>query len=600
MNLWRFQWLLYAFVALLVAGPYLLLREAGQRIQQADTMLAHISHVEATASRLLFEVRDLESSAGMLVAGIDVPNIRRRIAESQQAIPQLLDTLIELTHDNPEQQVRVGELKTRIEQRVELTGRIIDVTDPVERKRLLQLMVDEFPMRNAAMGVLKEERLLLERQTREAVALRRQGHWISVSAMIGQIALLCLLLWITLRQQRRRALAEQDANTANARALSVMQSIRDPIALIDSQKKVVMHNTAFDEMYGGTGEGGEIDGLHLSRIGNGAWTHRETLQRLRDVVSRGRELWDFEVRQTTADGVGRTMLLNARRINLPDRVDEVALLTLSDISHQKAAEEEISGLNRQLEGKIEQVSDVNRELEAFSYSVSHDLRAPLRHISGFAEKLQRHLGDGADEKALRYIATIDASARRMAALIDDLLVYSRLGRSALRLQPVDMQSMVSEIRAMLDATVDGESPERRIEWRIAPLPVVLGDENMLRQVWTNLLGNAVKYTGTRDVARIDIDYRHGDEGQHEFIVADNGVGFDMAYSGKLFGVFQRLHKASEFAGTGIGLANVKRVLTRHGGDIQAEARPDEGATFRFTLPHMLDNPSWSPRTAAER
>ena len=153
---------------------------------------------------------------------------------------------------------------------------------------------------------------------------------------------------------------------------------------------------------------------------------------------------------------------------------------------------------------------------------------------------------------------------------------------------------------MLDANVDSESPGRRIEWRIMPLPVVLGDENMLRQVWTNLLGNAVKYTGMRDVARIEVVHRRGESGEHEFVVADNGVGFDMAYAGKLFGVFQRLHKASEFAGTGIGLANVKRVLTRHGGQIQAEARPDEGARFRFTLPQMLDNPSWSPRTADER
>jgi len=172
----------------------------------------------------------------------------------------------------------------------------------------------------------------------------------------------------------------------------------------------------------------------------------------------------------------------------------------------------------------------------------------------------------------------------MSALIDDLLVYSRLGRSALRNQPVDMQSMVDEVRAMLESNAAAEHPGHRIEWRIAPLPIVLGDENMLRQVWTNLLGNAVKYSMQRPVARIEVAYRQGEGGAHEFEVSDNGAGFDMQYAGKLFGVFQRLHKASEFPGTGVGLASVRRILLRHGGRIAAEAEPGRGATFRFSIP----------------
>lgn len=240
---------------------------------------------------------------------------------------------------------------------------------------------------------------------------------------------------------------------------------------------------------------------------------------------------------------------------------------------------------------MEQVSEVNRELEAFSYSVSHDLRAPLRHIAGFVDKLGRHLGESADEKSLHYMDVIATSAQRMAALIDDLLVYSRLGRSALRLQAVDMQSMVAETRAMLDAQIEeAGDPHHRVEWQIAPLPVVIADENMMRQVWQNLLGNAVKYSGKREVAKIRVDYRQQPDGSHLFTVSDNGAGFDMAYAGKLFGVFQRLHKASEYSGTGIGLASVRRVLSRHGGRIWAEAEPDKGARFHFTLPPALDAP----------
>lgn len=319
-----------------------------------------------------------------------------------------------------------------------------------------------------------------------------------------------------------------------------------------------------------------------------------------DVMARGRELWDYEVQQTTGD-ITRTLLLNARRMPLPDRDDEAVLLTLSDVTAQKAAQQRIVDLNRQLEGKIEQVSEVNRELEAFSYSVSHDLRAPLRHVSGFADKLGRHLGEAADEKTLHYLQVIGDSSRRMSALIDDLLVYSRLGRSALRLQAVDMQSLVDETRAMLDADSSGgpDAPPHRVEWDIQTLPVLVADENMMRQVWLNLLGNAVKYSARREVARIQVGYEAQANGDHHFWVRDNGAGFDMAYAGKLFGVFQRLHKASEYPGTGIGLASVRRVLARHGGRVWAESEPDQGATFHFVIP-AADAPGFHATTETAR
>src|SRR5690606_22549213 len=306
-------------------------------------------------------------------------------------------------------------------------------------------------------------------------------------------------------------------------------------------QQVVMHNVAFAELYG---VDDDARGRPLSAIGGGAWNDELVLRRLADVLARGRELWDHEQGQRTADGVERTMVISARRRPLPDTDENVALVTARDISVPKASDRQIRELNRQLEGKIEQVSDVNRELEAFSYSVSHDLRAPLRHIAGFGDKLGRHLGEGLDDKGRHYLGVMVSSAKRMSALIDDLLVYSRRGRSGLRVQTVDMQSLVAETRATLDANNAAESPGHAIDWRIAPLPVVVGDENMLRQVWLNLLGNAVKYSGGSEPARIEVGYRQSDDGSHEFEVRDNGAGFDMQYAGKLFGVFQRLHAAS--------------------------------------------------------
>jgi light-regulated signal transduction histidine kinase (bacteriophytochrome) len=284
--------------------------------------------------------------------------------------------------------------------------------------------------------------------------------------------------------------------------------------------------------------------------------------------------------QRTFGGVDRYVMVNARRLQQHEGDEPVLLLTVSDVTARALVEQQVKELNRQLEGKVAQISDVNRELEAFSYSVSHDLRAPLRHIAGFTGKLKRHLEQHLDETAAHYLDVIGTSSTRMAQLIDDLLVFSRLGRGALRLQAVDMQSLVDEARALSESEVG----ERQIEWTINPLPIVIGDENMLRTVWQNLIGNAIKYTGRRELGKIEIDVDRDREGEYVFTVSDNGAGFNMEYAGKLFGVFQRLHRASEFPGNGIGLANVRRIIARHGGRVWAEAEPDRGARFHFSLP----------------
>jgi len=408
---------------------------------------------------------------------------------------------------------------------------------------------------------------------------------LGLACMLLQLGLLLVLTVLMQRQLTRRLLAEFDMRRAISRSDAVFEAMRDPVALLDPAQRVVMHNHAFEELYGDGS--GSLVGESLADIGGEAWTRPEIGQRLHDVFVRNRELWDFEHTQTTRDGASRIVLLNARLLSQRHGGPPLALLTVSDVSVQKSSEQHIQQLARQLTGKIGQLSDVNRELEAFSYSVSHDLRAPLRHVSGFTEKLKRHLGEGADAKTLHCIDTIQAANRRMASLIDDLLVYSQLGRNALRLHPVDLQSQVEETRAMLEAT---DPRAAAVQWKIDPLPIVVADENMMRQVWDNLLGNAVKYSSKRPDPVIEVRHRRLDDGSHELTVADNGIGFDMAYAGKLFGVFQRLHNAEEFEGTGIGLASVRRVLLRHGGDITAESTPGEGSRFRFVLPSMLDNP----------
>ncbi len=235
-------------------------------------------------------------------------------------------------------------------------------------------------------------------------------------------------------------------------------------------------------------------------------------------------------------------------------------------------------LEKQVAERTSQLEAANKELEAFAYSVSHDLRAPLRHIDGYVELLVSRCRDSLSEQGLRYMDTIAGSAQKMGVLIDDLLQFSRTGRSEMRRGTVDMNQALQEVLSELKESC----ADRPIEWVIGDLPSVHGDFTLLRQVWANLLGNAIKYTSPRQEARIEVGAKN-DGDDIVFRVADNGVGFDMRYADKLFGVFQRLHSHEEFEGTGIGLATVQRIIARHDGRIWAEAKVDQGATFYFTL-----------------
>lgn len=371
-------------------------------------------------------------------------------------------------------------------------------------------------------------------------------------------------------------------NRSELRTRAVIETALDAVVVMDANGVIHEWNPAAERMFGFTRD--HAVGKKMADLIVPAY--------MRQAQETGMARYLAEARSVVLGQRYETM---ARHANGSEFAVEVAVTEIpsdgarmftgfiSDITERKRGEADLKRFNQELEQRVakrtEQLEAANKELEAFSYSVSHDLRAPVRHINGFVEILQSSAAETLSPDDRELLNTIADSAHHMGKLIDDLLSFSRMGRTELRFVPVKLDAIVQESLKELRSEVQ----RRDVEIHVSPLPTVAGDPVLLRQAFINLLSNALKYTRDRHPARIEVSAEETDE-EFVIMVRDNGVGFDPSYAHKLFGVFQRLHSPQEFEGTGIGLAIVRRVITRHDGRVWAEGAVDRGATFFVALP----------------
>ena len=562
-----------ASVAALVVMGWLAYRTT-DRFITTDQLVAHTREVIATLESSLAILTDAEAQQRAFLLTGDAQFLKAS-RNAQAQIHGWIDKVRRLTADNPVQQQRLAGLDAVISQRMTiLNGRI-----KLRQERGLQAVSGDVATLSQG-GELMDQiwRGIAEMRDTENSLLSQRQQTARTSAEISLIiiftgSVLACVVGLTAvllihRDLKLRKLAEAERDRFFDLSRDVIC-----IATFDGYFKTL--NPAWERTLGFSRE--ELTAKPFMEF-----IHPDDVPASQVEVEKlagGRETVNFENRYLCKDGSWRWFAWNARAA-VPQQLIYAAG---RDITERKRAQVQITQLNADLQNRATQLEAANKELEAFSYSVSHDLRAPLRHIDGFVKLLNKQAGEALDERGRRYLDIVADSARQMGTLIDDLLVFSRMNRAELRQAKVSSDSLVHEAIGGLQTEING----RTIHWKITPLPEVEADPAMLRQVWVNLIANAVKYSRLRSPAEIEIGCSPGD-GEHVFFVRDNGVGFDMQYAHKLFGVFQRLHRAEEFEGTGIGLANVRRIVHRHGGRTWAEGKIDGGATFFFSLPKPPD------------
>ena len=554
---------------------------ATQALIETDRWVAHTNVVRTELEQIYSAIQQAEAGTRAFVATGNETFLEQHQAGISR-VPQHLQALPGLIVDDPFERDQVDKLSS-------LTNRKIAVMQNLISLRRNQGFAAASQELNKAEGLrlMNEIRELVDSmQSNESSLLRvreaaSRAHARTADAVVILGCLLAVMVfsagsWIALRGSAARQRAEERLKRASAYNRSLIEASLDPLVMIAPDGKITDANSGTEKATGrvrqkliGTDFCDYFSDPAKARVGY-QQTFREGF------------VQDYELGIRHQDGHLTPVLYNASVYRDEAGVVIGVFAAARDITELKRAEQEVRRLNEQLEQRVrERTAELeasNKELEAFTYSVSHDLRAPLRHVDGFSKLLVDKHGAELSPDAQEDIATIRDSVLHMGILIDDLLNLARLGRKQMSMQATGLNSLVDEARADLMRA----NPDRTIEWKVETLPFVECDPALIKQVFANLLSNAVKFTRPRKPAVIEVGTTQ-QEGCAVIFVRDNGVGFNMKYATKLFGVFQRLHRSEDFEGTGVGLATVQRIIHKHGGRVWAEAALNQGATFYFTL-----------------
>lgn len=559
--------------------------EINERVTHRHEVLKEVQACKADVAELL------NSQRAYVILG--EANLLSDRAAIKDEFLKSAGALQRLTADNPRQQQRLDRLNDLFKQRLAWEERVIGERQGRDLASAAKLIGSRNGIRlsEAMNACLKEmetaEHDLLGKDRSAVLSAAVATFLLLPFGVFVTLAVLTLAVFFLNSGVAERVQSETALRESQAQLGTIVENLDEGIVVSDLNGNLLHWNPAALKVHGYTDQTQDrrrfpdlADTFELSTLdGDPIAVNEWPLAR----ILRGEDLRDLElcVHRLGTDWrrifcYGGTLVHDATGEPL------MAIVTVDDITERKQAEQEIIDLNIELENRVikrtAELEATNKELEAFSYSVSHDLRAPLRAVDGFSQAVLEDYGQQLPAEGRHYLDTIRQGAQRMGTLIDDLLTFSRLSRLPLIKQEINTAKLVGDILEELCSHQKG----RQIEKRIGDLPPCHGDPALLKQVWINLLSNALKYTNKREQPVIEIGSTL-DNGDVAYFVADNGVGFDMQYAHKLFGVFQRLHRAEEFEGTGVGLAIVQRVVNRHGGRIWAKAEPERGASFYFTL-----------------
>ena len=542
-----------------------------------------VSHTQ----EVLKDVEDSRAALATLVGGQQAfiaTGDKSLLAQQEALVAEIranVRVMLRLTADNPAQQARLKELEPLASNRLEIgadSGAVGlrhgsgDIRRDLASGSIISASTEKAAALLRAIG--DEEFSLLGRRTQVADIAGKMTLVLLPLGVLVSLTILSVGLLVLNGSYNDR----KDVEASARKLAAIVESSDDGMISKDLDSLIMSWNHGAETLFGYSSSEALGQSIMMLIPDDRRSEETEILSR----IARGENVRHFETVRRRKDGQLIDVSVTVSPIKDPTGRIIGASKVVRDITERKKAEAKIIDLNLRLEERVQertaQLEAANKELEAFSYSVSHDLRAPLRAMDGFSQAVLEDFGEQVPEEGRRYLQIIRGGAQRMGSLIDDLLAFSRLSRAPVERREVDMARLASEALAELGVDKD----DRKIRVKLGAMPTAHGDPVLLKQVWVNLISNAVKYSSKRELQEIEIGCQSL-EGRDVFHVKDNGTGFDMQYAGKLFGVFQRLHRSEDFQGTGVGLAIVQRVVHRHGGEVWADAAVDHGASFYFTL-----------------